>query len=250
MPLATTGEVPPLALVHFELRLGLPEPSTVISRPEMPLSLATKTQTLPSTGFTQTAGCVSTSPVVANGMVFYVGGGGIKALDPTSGTQLFSDSSPGGIHWESPIVIEGRLYVTDESANLWAYEPNAAPLSYYTITPCRVVDTRRPAGPYGGPALAGGARRLFQLDGQCGVPADAKAVAANITAVGAAANGFFSVGPSGVANVTSTVNFSAGQVQAGNAVIGLTGDPLGAAWVLNGSTGTTDLLIDLAGYFK
>ncbi len=62
MPLATTGEVPPLALLHFELRLGLPEPSTVISRPEMPLSLATKTQTLPSTGLTQTAGCVSTSP--------------------------------------------------------------------------------------------------------------------------------------------------------------------------------------------
>ena len=190
------------------------------------------------------------SPVVANGMVFYVGGGGIKALDPTTGTQLFGDTSPGGIHWESPIVIEGRLYVTDESANLWAYEPNAAPLAYYTITPCRVVDTRQPAGPYGGPALAaGGARRLFQLAGQCGVPADAKAVAANITVV-TSAGGFLSVGPSGVANVTSAVNFAAGEVRAGNAVIGLTGDPLGAAWVQNSSTSTTNLLIDLAGYFK
>jgi len=205
----------------------------------------------PSLGSKWTNASGGTSPVIANGMVFYVGGGGVKALDPTTGTQLFGDTSTGGIHWESPIVIQGRLYVTDESANLWAYEPNAAPLGFFTIAPCRVVDTRQPAGPYGGPALAGGgARRLFQLAGQCGVPADAKAVAASVTAVDAAANGFFSVGPSGVANVTSTVNYAAGQARAGNAVVGLTGDPLGAVWVQNNSAGTTDVLIDLAGYFK
>ena len=128
--------------------------------------------------------------------------------------------------------------------------PNAAPLSFFTITPCRVVDTRQPNGPYGGPSLAGGgARRLFQLAGQCGVPADAKAVAANITAI-PSTSGFFSVGPSGVANVSSTVNFQAGKVRAGNAVVGLTGDPLGAIWVQSNSAGTADLLIDLAGYFK
>lgn len=196
-------------------------------------------------------GSGGTSPVIANGMVFYVGGGGVKALDPTTGTQLFGDTSTGGIHWESTVVIQGRLYVTDEGSQLWAYEPNPAPLNYFTVTPCRVVDTRQAAGPYGGPALAaGGARRLFQLAGQCGVPAGAKAVAANITAVGGAANGFFSVGPSGVANVTSTVNYAAGQTRAGNAVVGLTGDPLGAIWVQNSSNGTTDLLIDVAGYYQ
>jgi len=195
-------------------------------------------------------GSGGTSPVIANGMVFYVGGGGIKALDPTTGSQLFSDSGPGGIHWESPIVVQGRLYVADESAHLRVYVPNAAPLSFFTITPCRVVDTRQPNGPYGGPSLAGGgARRLFQLAGQCGVPADAKAVAANITAI-PSTSGFFSVGPSGVANVSSTVNFQAGKVRAGNAVVGLTGDPLGAIWVQSNSAGTADLLIDLAGYFK
>ena len=196
-------------------------------------------------------GSGGTSPVIANGMVFYVGGGGVKALDPTTGTQLFGDTSTGGIHWESTVVIQGRLYVTDEGSQLWAYEPNPAPLNYFTITPCRVIDTRQAAGPYGGPALAaGGARRLFQLAGQCGIPAGAKAVAANITAVGGAANGFFSVGPSGVANVTSTVNYAAGQTRAGNAVVGLTGDPLGAIWVQNSSNGTTDLLIDVAGYYQ
>jgi hypothetical protein len=192
-----------------------------------------------------------TSPVVANGMVFYAGGSHVTALDPTSGTQLFNDSSIGGSHWESPIVVDGRLYITDESSMLWAYAPNAAPLAFFTLAPCRLIDTRGPAGPYGGPALQGnGARRSFQVAGQCGVPADAKAVAANVTVVGPATAGFFKVGPSGVANTTSTLDFSAGQVRASNAVVGLTGDPLGAIWVESDGAGAAHLLLDVSGYFK
>ena len=192
-----------------------------------------------------------TSPVVANGMVFYVGGSGVSALDPTTGTQLFNNTSPGGIHWESPIVIDGRLYFDDESAVLRLYAPNPAPLGFYTVTPCRVVDTRNPPGPYGGPALSGlGARRQFQLSGQCGVPADAQAVTATVTVVAPPTDGLFRIGPSGVANTTSTLNFRAGQVRASNTVIGLTGDPLGAAWVESDGAGNANLLIDVSGYFK
>jgi len=196
-------------------------------------------------------GSGGTSPVLANGMLFYFGGGGVKALDPTTGTQLYSDSSAGGVHWESAVVVGGRLYVTDESSQLWAYEPNAAPLSFYTITPCRVVDTRQANGPYGGPPLAGsGAVRSFQLAGQCGVPADAKAVAANVTVVGPAATGSFRVGPSGIVSGTSTLSFNAGQVRASNAVVGLTGAPLGFASVESAAPGPANLLIDVSGYFK
>jgi hypothetical protein len=197
------------------------------------------------------SGTGGTSPVVANGMVFYVGGSGVRALDPTSGTQLWSDSSTGGIHWQSPIVIGGRLYVADQNAVLWVYGPNPAPLGFFTLAPCRVVDTRGPNGPYGGPALAGnGARRLFQLAGQCGIPADVKAVAANVTVVAPGTAGEFRVGPSGVANVTSTLQFTNGRVLASNTVIGLTGDPLGAAWVQSDGAGNAHLLIDVSGYFR
>jgi len=45
------------------------------------------------------------------------------------------------------------------------------------VTPCRVVDTRKPVGPYGGPALVAGADRTFVFAGQCGIPITAKAVA-------------------------------------------------------------------------
>lgn len=68
-----------------------------------------------------------TSPVVAGGMVFYVGAAGIQALTPRHGTVLWQDSSPAQIHWQSPIVVNGRVYVPDGAGNLWIYEPTLAP---------------------------------------------------------------------------------------------------------------------------
>jgi outer membrane protein assembly factor BamB len=63
------------------------------------------------------------SPIVANGILFYAGGPGIQALNPLDGSVLWSDHTPSGLHWESPIVVNGRLYVTDEAAHLIAYAP-------------------------------------------------------------------------------------------------------------------------------
>jgi outer membrane protein assembly factor BamB len=66
-----------------------------------------------------------TSPVVASGMVLYAGSAGLRALAATSGALLWSDGHPAPIHWQSPIVINGRVYVADGAGNLWAYAPNA-----------------------------------------------------------------------------------------------------------------------------
>ena len=59
------------------------------------------------------------------------------------------------------------------------------PYSFFPLTPCRVVDTRGPTGPQGGPALAANTVRNFTIIGvnSCGVPATAKAAAMNITAI-------------------------------------------------------------------
>ncbi len=52
------------------------------------------------------------------------------------------------------------------------------PTRFYTLTPCRVLDTRTGSGP----ALAAGAERVVTLGGgPCGVPTSAKAVSANLT---------------------------------------------------------------------
>jgi outer membrane protein assembly factor BamB len=68
-----------------------------------------------------------TSPVVSNGMVFVASSGAVTALDSRTGATLWSSTrasaggSIGGIHWQSPIVVDGALYLSDEDGHLVAY---------------------------------------------------------------------------------------------------------------------------------
>jgi outer membrane protein assembly factor BamB len=61
------------------------------------------------------------SPLVANGVVFIARNNQITALNATDGSVLWSDNIIGSIHWESPIVVNGVIYLTDQSGNLTAY---------------------------------------------------------------------------------------------------------------------------------
>ena len=61
------------------------------------------------------------SPAVANGVVFTVRTNRITALDAQTGAELWSDTNVGRIHWESPIVVNGAVYVTDFDGTLTAY---------------------------------------------------------------------------------------------------------------------------------
>ncbi len=69
-------------------------------------------------------GAQGTSPVVANGVLYYAINAEIIALDPVSGQQLWSSTQIGGIHWESPIVANGVVYLTDENGTLTAFSLN------------------------------------------------------------------------------------------------------------------------------
>jgi hypothetical protein len=139
--------------------------------------------------------------------------------------------------------------VTTFTANFTALPP--PPLNYFTVTPCRLDDTRAdPNPPLGGPALAAGSTRTLPGAGQCGVPVGAKAIAVNLTVVSPTNAGSVSVGPAGtpIANI-SAINFSADQVRTNNAVIALAGN--GNFDVFAGlSSGSTHLVIDVLGYFQ
>jgi hypothetical protein len=80
--------------------------------------------------------------------------------------------------------------------------------SFYTVTPCRVLDTRDADGALGGPALQPGAQRTFPLAGpKCAIPATATAVSINITVTGATTPGNVRLFPPGVAvPLVSTIN--------------------------------------------
>ena len=68
-----------------------------------------------------------TTPVLAGGVVFVAVSGAVYALDAHSGQELWSSkrASAGGtigaLHWESLIVVNGRVYIPDEDGKLTAY---------------------------------------------------------------------------------------------------------------------------------
>ena len=121
---------------------------------------------------------------------------------------------------------------------------------YYALTPCRLFDTRNPAGPYGGPALAALSTRTFVAAGQCGVPAGVSTLVFNITVtLGTAAGDLRVYGAGAPPPLTSVINYGAGRTRANNGVVAL-----GAAgdFVVQSDqpTGTVHVIIDVMGYFR
>ena len=127
------------------------------------------------------------------------------------------------------------------------YAPPPTPTDYYTLAPCRLVDTRAAQAP----ALAASERRAFAITGgACGVPATAKAVAVNVTVVGAAAPGHIRLAPGNGLTEASAVNFSVGQTRANNGVVMLATDATGGVAATNRSGGAVHLVLDVSGYFE
>lgn len=123
------------------------------------------------------------------------------------------------------------------------------PFFFYSLTPCRLVDTRNPAGTNGGPALESAQTRSFQVRTLCGVPSGARAVALNVVAVGPTADAHLRLWPSGTAMpLVSALNFAAGELAIANgAIVPLSTQTLDLS-VYNAS-GTTHLVVDVTGYF-
>jgi hypothetical protein len=90
------------------------------------------------------------------------------------------------------------------------------PFQYFTLTPCRLLDTRFADGP----VLQDAVERRFPVQGLCDVPVGAAAVSVNVTAVSPTGPGFLTLYPSGIATpVVSTLNFASGEIALGNGAI-------------------------------
>jgi hypothetical protein len=122
--------------------------------------------------------------------------------------------------------------------------------SFYTLTPCRVADTRNSPGPLGGPSLAANSDRTFVIAGQCGIPSTAQEVAFNFTVTQPTGPGDLRVAPGGLGlPLVSTLNWRPGQTRAGNAIVTL--GPSGEIVVhLDQASGTVDFIADVSGYFQ
>jgi hypothetical protein len=162
--------------------------------------------------------------IVANAAIVSAGAGGAISMYASNTTD---------------VVIDINGYFAPPST------PGA--MSFYTATPCRVVDTRAANGPFGGPYLSGGSTRSFVISSSvCGIPATAQAYSLNVTVVPHGPLTYLTTWPTGQAQpMVSTLNSLSGGAVANAAVVpGGTGGAV-SVYVTN----DTDLIIDINGYF-
>jgi 5-hydroxyisourate hydrolase-like protein (transthyretin family) len=188
-----------------------------------------------------------------------VGGTAIAGTDylATSGTMSFPPGVTAGtldVAVNGSSTVEARTFFVDLGSPVNATIADgrgqatliAEGHGFYTVTPCRSVDTRIPAP---GAPLAAGVPRAFVIAGTCGIPATARAVSLNVTVTGGTSNGNVRVyAPGSAIPTTSTVNFAAGLTRANNAIspLGSNGDLA----VLLSPAGAAHVVVDVNGYFE
>ncbi len=144
---------------------------------------------------------------------------------------------PNGYQWRFVDVNGSTL---DSGVGLCNSALPTGALDFHTLAPCRLVDTRS-ASP-----LAAGVRASFPAAGSCGIPAEARALAVNVTVVNPSAAGNLVVFPSGASiSLSNTVSFSTLRTRASSSIIALGVAGETDVW----SSSATHLVVDVTGYF-
>ncbi|MCX5012951.1 PKD domain-containing protein [Streptomyces sp. NBC_00555] len=121
------------------------------------------------------------------------------------------------------------------------YQPNIGE-RFSPVTPTRVVDTRTAGG-----ALGGGQTRTVKVAGVNGVPADATAVALNLTGTGATEQAHVIAYPDPAKRpATSNLNVEPGKDKSNQAIVPV--GPNGTITLFTNS-GSTHLVVDAVGYY-
>jgi hypothetical protein len=163
---------------------------------------------------------------------------------------LTPNAAPGStfLGWSGDPDCANGVIAMDAAKSCTATFEKLPGLDFYTLSPCRVFDTRTDSNP-----IESGAPRVFPITGICEVPVNAKAISINVTVVQPSASGQVTLFPSDVpAPGTNTIGFSAGQNRANNAVLSLSADGQGsiAALATLNTQGQVHLLVDINGYFE
>ncbi|HEX3128904.1 MAG TPA: ELWxxDGT repeat protein [Thermoanaerobaculia bacterium] len=168
------------------------------------------------------------------------------------GTRRFAHLAPGALP-STPQVFTasgGKVYFVATDAET-GFELYAVPreqvdgsADFYTVPPCRLVDTRQSGGPLG---LS--TPRTFDAAGHCGIPATARALAVNVTTVSPTDAGTVTLYRAGTQSMnTISVYAAQGLSRAAGTTVQLGNGEISAVTVPDGLT--THLIVDVTGYFQ
>jgi hypothetical protein len=120
-------------------------------------------------------------------------------------------------------------------------------LHYVPATPCRILDTRNPNGPFGGPQMGANTSRAFDVQGSpCGIPSNALAYAVNVSVVPLVGLGSLTIWPTGQPQPGEfTLSSPDGRVKS-NASIVPAGD---TGQVSINVSDAANVIVDISGYF-
>ncbi len=158
-----------------------------------------------------------THPAVANAAIVPAGTGGEVEL-------LASDNTD--------VVIDINGYFAPVGAA-------ASGQALFTVTPCRVLDTRNASGAFNG------MRPVDVTSSSCGIPSTAEALVLNATVVPTGGLGYLSLWPDGEAQPgVSTLNAADGVIASNMALVPTTNGSIDAF-----AANPTQLILDISGYF-
>jgi FG-GAP-like repeat/FG-GAP repeat len=186
-----------------------------------------------------------------NGTLNIVAASGAGALNTTDAEVfVWTAGSLGNLPWP--------MFHRSEKRDGWGSPLHVCPFqspqtAFYTVTPCRVSDSRLPANlTYGGPPLAAGEKRTITIPGVCGIPLGARAVSFNVTITNPSNSGDLRLFPGGNGSPPSTtINFRANQTRANNAVLPLSFDGRGHITIqVDMPSGSVNVILDVNGYFE
>jgi hypothetical protein len=176
------------------------------------------------------------------------GASAVFTPNPTSGSSTMKITNMGATAGTYVVTITGTdgNGVSKSTNVTLLVGPLALASRYVPLAPCRIADTRGPTGPFGGPFLAGGTTREFDLPNTCGIPSTALAYALNTTVVPRGPLGYLTMLPCGQTQpATSNLNSIDGRVKAVAAIV-----PAGTnGGVCAFASNDTDLVLDINGYF-
>jgi len=204
----------------------------------------------PSSGLTSGGTAVTiTGNSFVNGATVTIGGSAATSVVVVNATTITA-VTPAHATGKVNVVVTNPDVSNATLTNGFFYTPPPAQSDLYTITPCRLLDTRNANGPLGGPALRAMAQRTFTAINSCGIPSTAKAIVVNITSVNPATGGYLATFPGNAFPLgTTVINFPSLTTRSNNAVVGLATDSSGTFGIQNGATGTTNVVVDVVGYF-
>jgi hypothetical protein len=142
------------------------------------------------------------------------------------------------------IMLENASIATHAIADIagWFDTGSGSGDGFRSVTPLRIMDTRNADKP----ALAGGETRTLKVTGIAGVPANATAVALNVTQIEATADGFVTIWPDGTAQpIVSNLNGAPGRTRPNMVVVKV---GAGGKVKLFNYEGSSHLAVDVVGY--